>query len=142
MVESGSRDRVLTPDWPSHARLPRDVTNCGPEDTPPPNRVNTSEQLRLVRGKMEEVTSRASNEGLRGKAPISTFTFMTLSRHYAKLYRLQTHKQLNTECRSEIGMSMQISLRIYAIQPSFNYDLASASHFHVFFLQCLGAHLA
>ena len=59
MVESGSRDRVLTPDWPSHARLPRDVTNCGPEDTPPPNRVNTSEQLRLVRGKMEEVSSRS-----------------------------------------------------------------------------------
>ena len=58
MVEGGSRDRVLTPDWSSHARLPRDVTNCGPEDTPPPNRVNTSEQLRLVRGKMEEVSSR------------------------------------------------------------------------------------
>ena len=59
MVESGSRDRVLTPDWPSHARLPRDVTNCGPEDTPPPNRVNTSEQLRLVRGEMEEGSSRS-----------------------------------------------------------------------------------
>ena len=51
---------MLTPDWSSHARLPRDVTNCGPEDTPPPNRVNTSEQLRLVRGKMKEVILKSS----------------------------------------------------------------------------------
>ena len=30
-------------------RVTRDVTNCGPNDTAPPNRVNTSLQLRMVR---------------------------------------------------------------------------------------------
>ena len=30
----------------------RDVTNCGPNDTVPPNRVNTTHQLMLVRNEM------------------------------------------------------------------------------------------
>ena len=30
-------------------RVTRDVTNCGPNDTAPPNRVNTSLQLQMVR---------------------------------------------------------------------------------------------
>merc|ERR1711892_467460 len=38
---------------PSHDRNTRDInTNCGPNDTIPPNRVNTTEQLRLVRNEM------------------------------------------------------------------------------------------
>jgi len=38
---------------PSHDRNTRDInTNCGPNDTIPPNRVNTTEQLSLVRNEM------------------------------------------------------------------------------------------
>lgn len=36
-----------------HERFTRDITNCGPNDTEvPPNRVNTSLQLSMVRGAM------------------------------------------------------------------------------------------
>ena len=38
-----------------HERVVRDITNCGPNDTVPPNRVNTSLQLELVRLQMKEV---------------------------------------------------------------------------------------
>ena len=38
-----------------HERETRDITNCGPNDTVPPNRVNTSLQLELVRLQMMEV---------------------------------------------------------------------------------------
>ena len=39
----------------NHERVIRDITNCGPNDTAPPNRVNTSLQLELVRQQMKEV---------------------------------------------------------------------------------------
>ena len=36
-------------------RVVRDITNCGPNDTVPPNRVNTTQQLLLVRSEMRRV---------------------------------------------------------------------------------------
>ena len=36
-------------------RTTRDITNCGPNDTVPPNRVNTSLQLTMVRNEMRRM---------------------------------------------------------------------------------------
>lgn len=38
-----------------HERFTRDITNCGPNDTVPPNRVNTSLQLSMVREVMASI---------------------------------------------------------------------------------------
>ena len=38
-----------------HERFRRDITNCGPNDTVPPNRVNTSVELSMVRGVMASI---------------------------------------------------------------------------------------
>ena len=44
---------ILIPPWrqarEAGLRVTRDITNCGPNDTAPPNRVNTSLQLKMVR---------------------------------------------------------------------------------------------
>ena len=41
--------RFMTQVRDNDIRVTRDVTNCGPNDTAPPNRVNTSLQLQMVR---------------------------------------------------------------------------------------------